>query len=140
MKLALVFAIAALGASVASAAEPDAVVGVWKPEQTRDMISMPWLEFTPNGRVFFVPKVSVSEFLGPQPFQVSPRQEIFGLYQTRDDKVSVRVWSGGTTTFELTKDGRLCAYPGAGVMPADGVLKRPTSQGQCYQRVTVNRS
>jgi hypothetical protein len=141
MKLGLVFAIAALGASVAAAAaEPNSVVGVWKPEPQRDRISIPWLEFTTDGRVFFVPKLSVSERLGPQPFPPSRRQEIFGLYQTRDDKIVVRVWSGGTSTFELTKDGRLCAYPGPGVMPADGAVRRPAGPRQCYQRATVTRS
>ncbi|HEY4031769.1 MAG TPA: hypothetical protein VGM25_15605 [Caulobacteraceae bacterium] len=140
MKLGLVFAIAALGASAASAAEPNSVVGVWKPESTGDRVAIPSLDFTTDGRVFFTSTLQVSQRPDPVPFGQPPLQEIFGHYQTRDDKVVVRVWSGGTTTFQLTKDGRLCVYPGAGVMPATGVIKPQAGQRQCYQRVGVNRS
>lgn len=138
MKLGLVLALAALGASAAVAAEPNAVVGLWKPEQTRDRIAMPSLDFTADGRVFFAATLSVAD--RPGSAFAGPRQEIFGLYQTRGDKVLVRVWSGGAAAFELTKDDRLCVYPGAGVMPANGVIQPKSGLRQCYERATANRS
>lgn len=148
MKLALVFAIAAAGAisaSAATAAEPNSVVGYWSPQKLRDVVGMSMLQFTADGHVFSMSRSSVVQFLIP-PSGASPKalppppQQWLGRYEVRDDKVIVTLGPRMSATFELTKDGRLCVFPGPGVMPADGTFRPQAGERQCYQRENVNRS
>jgi hypothetical protein len=149
MKLALVFAAAALGAATAAAAaEPNSVTGFWKPEKLRGTVGLTMLQFTADGQVFSMPDVSVVQWIAPSPPQggapprVVPRlpQELLGRYEVRDNKIVIRLGAGGSSTFELTKDGRLCVFPGPGIMPTDGVLRPQAGERQCYQRPTAERS
>ena len=148
MKLGLVLAIAALGASAASAAEPNSVVGFWKPEKLPGAVALTMLQFTTDGHVFSMPGVSVIQFTVPGsalsavPPRSLPRlpQELLGRYETRDSKIVIRLGAGGNSTLELMKDGRLCVFPGPGFMPTDGAVRPQAGERQCYQRLNAERS
>jgi hypothetical protein len=146
MKLGLVFAIAALGASAASAAEPASVIGYWKPDKLPGTVGLTMLQFTADGRVFSMPEISSVQWIipGARPGGAPPRylprlpQELIGRYETQGDKVVVRLDPRLTSTFELTQDGRLCVYPGPALM--NGEVRRQSGARQCYQRLGAERS
>ncbi len=148
MKLGLVFAIAALGASTVSAAEPNSVIGFWKPEKLRGTVDLTMLQFTTDGHVFSMPDVSVVRWIvpgspvGAAPPRGLPRlpQELLGRYEARDGKIVIRLGAGGSSTFELTRDDRLCVFPGPGFMPTDGAVRPQAGERQCYQRLRAERS
>jgi hypothetical protein len=143
MKLGVVFAIAALGASAASAAEPASVVGIWNPQKLDGVVALQALQFTRDGKVFSVPRAFRIIIPAPAPGAKPPAppplpQELIGQYETQGDKVIVRTGPGASATFELTKDGRLCVYPGPALM--NGVVRRQPGERQCYERQSAERS
>lgn len=136
MKLALVFAIAAFGASAAGAAEPASVVGAWNPQKLTGVVAMSPLQFTRDGQVFSLSQ-AVSFTLAPGSVPKAPvlppvNRALIGRYEIQGDKVIVRLDSRTSTTFELTKNGLLCIYPGPALM--NGEVRRQPGERQCYER------
>ena len=142
MKLGLIFAVATLGASAASAAEPASVVGAWSPQKLTGVVAMSPLQFTSDGQVFSLSQAvsfTLRPGVGPQAPVLPPlNRALIGRYETQGDKVIIRLDSRTSTTFELTKDGRLCVYPGPALM--NGEVRRQPGERQCYERQGAGRS
>ena len=140
MKSRLVFAFPALSASAslaataALAAAPDPVVGAWRalPVQSAGtavmgVIGIPQvLTFTDNGQLWTAQRL---------PVRPPYRDFLLGRYTDRDGKVVARGPSGETYAYELMKDGRLCVYPGPGMLPVTGPMKPQEADRQCYERL-----
>jgi len=133
MKSSLVFAVSALAISTAAAGTPDPVVGSWRalPAPSADalinVIGIPQvLTFTDDGRLWIAQRL---------PAQPPYKDYLLGRYTSRDGKVVAKGPSGETYAYELGQDGRLCVYPGPGMLPVTG-LARPQEAGrQCYERL-----
>jgi hypothetical protein len=133
MKSSLVFLFSALSLSSATAAAPDPVVGSWRalPVQsamsTARVIGIPQLlTFTDDGHLW-----TSQQLDGRAP----PNAYLLGRYTVDGARVVAKGPSGETYGYELMKDGRLCIYPGPGMMPVAG-LARPQEAGrQCYERL-----
>jgi len=137
MKSSLVFALsasAALSVSGALAAAPDPVVGTWRalPVQSAGtavmgVIGIPQvLTFTESGQLWTAQRL---------PVRPPYRDFLLGRYTDRDGKVVAKGPSGETYAYELMKDGRLCVYPGPGMLPLAGPVKSQEADRQCYERV-----
>jgi len=122
MKLNMVWAFLALGASTALAAAPNMVAGTWKLQpKTGFAGGFDSLMFTKDGKLLNV--------------SIPNRRELLGDYRRDNDKVIARGRSGETYAFELMKDGRLCVFPGPAMIPVDGSAKGSSGERQCYQRM-----
>jgi hypothetical protein len=134
MKPALVLAFSALSASAVLAAAPDPVVGTWRalPVQsagtaTMGVIGIPQvLTFTEDGQLWTAQRL---------PVRPPYRDFLLGRYTDRGGKVVAKGPSGETYAYELMKDGRLCVYPGPGMLPLAGPLKSQDADRQCYERL-----
>ncbi len=133
MKSSLAFAISALAVSAAAAATPDPVVGSWRalPAPSADaminVIGIPQiLTFTEDGRLWIAQRL---------PAQPPYKDYLLGRYTSRDGKVVAKGPSGETYAYELNPDGRLCVYPGPGMLPVAGLAKPQESPRQCYERL-----
>ena len=133
MKSSLVFALSLLSASAALAATADSVVGSWRalPVQsamsTARVIGIPQvLTFTEDGRLWTTQRLDARAPLN---------QYLLGRYTVDGAKVTGKGPSGETYGYELTKDGRLCAYPGPGMMRLDGPNRPQEAGRQCYERL-----
>lgn len=153
MKSSLVFAFSILGASTALAAAPDPVVGSWRalpppgPAAMIGVIGIPKvLTFTDDGRLWAATRLPSRVIWfdlpghgrpgAPRPeIRPSGFDQLLGRYTSRDGKIVAKGPAGETYAYELMKDGRLCVYPGPGMLPLGGPVK-PTDAGrQCYQRL-----
>jgi len=132
MKTSLVL-ICVLGATAALAAVPDPVVGSWRalPVQsamsTARVIGIPQvLNFTEDGSLWIAQRL---------PARPPYKDYLLGRYTVDGSRVVAKGPSGETYGYELMKDGRLCVYPGPGMLPVNG-LARPQEAGrQCYERL-----
>lgn len=132
MKPALIFAILALVFPTVAAAEPSPVTGVWSPQHMPGVGGVPLLRFTRDGRLYAVTRYAMTPRGPDVPAALG---ELLGQYRAQDDKIVIRS-TDGTYAFELMKDGRLCRFPGPGVVPVDGAVKLQNGDRQCYKRVT----
>ena len=133
MKSTLVFAVSALAVSAASAATPYPVIGSWRalPAPSADalinVIGIPQvLTFTDDGRLWIAQRL---------PAKPPYKDYLLGRYSSRDGKVVAKGPSGETYAYELMKDGRLCVYPGPGMLPVAGAVKPQEAGRQCYERL-----
>lgn len=134
MKPALVFAFSALFASTAMAAAPDPVVGSWRalPVQSAQtavmgVMGIPQvLTFTEDGRLWIAQRL---------PARPPYKDYLLGRYTTQGAKVVAKGPSGETYAYELMKDGRLCVFPGPGMLPVTGPVRTQEGDRQCYERL-----
>jgi hypothetical protein len=126
MKLKIVLACLSLAATAATAAEPSPFVGIWDPERVAGVAGVPRLTFTPDGRLLS----GYGRVLGTDP------SELLGSYQVEGRRVSARSAFGETYSFELIADGRLCVFPGPGLMPLAGDRDAQLAAGQCFRKST----
>jgi hypothetical protein len=132
MRSSLVFAFSALAASAAFAAAPDSVVGSWRALPVPSafpqvgVIGIPQvLTFTDDGQLWIAQRL---------PAKPPYKDFLLGRYRAQDGKVVAKGPSGETYAYELMKDGRLCVYPGPGLLPLTGAAG-PQETGQCYGRL-----
>lgn len=144
MKSRLIFAFSALsasalsvsvlGAAAALAATPDSVVGSWRalPVQSAGtavmgVMGIPQvLTFTEDGRLWTAQRL---------PVRPPYRDFLLGRYTDHDGKVVAKGPSGETYAYEMMKDGRLCVFPGPGMLPVTGPVKTQEGDRQCYERL-----
>ena len=133
MKSSLVFVLSAISFATALAAAPDPVVGSWRalPVQsamsTVRVIGIPQiLTFTDDGRLWIAQQA---------PARPPYRDYLLGRYTVDGASVVAKGPSGETYGYELMKDGRLCVYPGPGMMRVDGPTHPQDAGRQCYERL-----
>lgn len=124
MKLSLIFAVSMMGTVAANAAVPSPVAGTWKALPLIGVTSIPMLKFTPDGRLYAL-----------FPSGLANSDQLLGQYDARDTMITARSRSGETYAYELMKDGRLCVFPGPGMVTVDGTPKTQSEGRQCYQRM-----
>jgi hypothetical protein len=131
MKSSLVFAFSALAASAAFAAAPDSVVGSWRalpaPTANKQVIGIPQvLTFTEDGRLWIAQRL---------PARPPYTDYLLGRYTAQGGQVVAKGPSGETYAYELMQDGRLCVYPGPGLLPLAGPARPQEAGRQCYERL-----
>mgnify|MGYP003385881649 CR=1 FL=1 len=103
-------------ASTAVAAPSSEIVGDWKRLTLPGVAGFERLTFTPDGRL------------------LAEERQFLGKYEVKGRRVTTRTSFGESYVYELTDDGRLCVFPGPGMMLAASERDTKLLGGQCFSK------